>query len=287
MPELPEVEVLRCHLDSLLANKKLVSIDVLKLRVVRPERPKLLQEIIVGCTIKGVGRKGKFLWLQLQRGQSESTFPLIIHLGMTGRLFIQQSNKSLPKHTAVVFKLNSEYLVFKDPRSFGRVTVDEDCLENLGLDALSSDFTEEMLASVIQNTSQSVKARLMNQKHIAGLGNIYSCEVLHKSKISPFIKGSSLCLAKVKELRKAINMILHNQINFGLSLKLDFEGEFKNDGLFYYGTKSGRDYQLKDPFRVYGREGEPCRDCGGIIIRSCQSNRSTYYCPDCQLIDET
>ncbi|MEC9330847.1 MAG: bifunctional DNA-formamidopyrimidine glycosylase/DNA-(apurinic or apyrimidinic site) lyase [Verrucomicrobiota bacterium] len=287
MPELPEVEVLRCHLDSLLVDKKLVSVDVLKLRVVRPELQKSLQEKIVGCTIKGVGRKGKFLWLQLERRQPESTFPLIIHLGMTGRLFIRKSNKSLPKHAAVVFKLNREYLVFKDPRSFGRVTFDVDCLENLGVDALSSDLTEEILASVIQNTSQSVKARLMNQKHIAGLGNIYSCEVLHKSKISPFIKGSSLCLAKVKELRKAINVTLHNQVNFGLSLKLDFEGEFKNDGLFYYGTKSVRDNQLKEPFRVYGREGEPCRNCGSIIMRSYQANRSTYYCPECQLCDET
>ena len=287
MPELPEVEVLRYHLDSLLTNKKLVSVDVLKLRVVRPECPKLLQDKVVGCTIKGVGRKGKFLWLELERAQSRTTFPLIIHLGMTGRLFIQKSNKSLPKHAAVVFKLNREYLVFKDPRSFGRVTFAADSLESLGVDALSRDLTEEMLASVIQTTNQSVKARLMNQKHIAGLGNIYSCEVLHKSKISPFIKGSSLCLAKVKSLRKAISMTLHNQVSFGLSLDLDFEGEFKNDGLFYYGSKSGRDNQLKEPFRVYGREGESCRNCGSIITRSYQSNRSTYYCPECQLCDET
>ncbi len=89
---------------------------------------------------------------------------------------------------------------------------------------------------------------------------------------------------------RALDSILppsHNQVNFGLSLNLDFEGEFKNDGLFYYGTKSGRDNQLKEPFRVYGREGEPCQNCGAIIIRSYQANRSTYYCPECQLRDET
>ena len=127
MPELPEVEVLRLRLDSLLANKKLVDVDVLKSRVVRPELPKLLKDKIVNCTISKVRRRGKFLWLELKHFQSESTFPLIIHLGMTGRLFIQKNIKSLPKHSAVVFKLNNEYLVFKDPRSFGRVTLDTDC----------------------------------------------------------------------------------------------------------------------------------------------------------------
>ena len=282
MPELPEVEVLRLRLDSLLTNKKLVDVDVLKSRVVRPELPKLLKDKIVNCTISKVRRRGKFLWIELKHFQSESTFPLIIHLGMTGRLFIQKNIKSLPKHSAVVFKLNNEYLVFKDPRSFGRVTLDTNCIENLGVDALSRDFTEEALASVFKNTSQSVKVRLMNQKKIAGLGNIYSCEVLHKAKISPFIKGSSLCTNKLKDLLKAIHVTLHNQVNFGLSLDLDFEGEYKNDGLFYYGTKSTQKNQLQEPFSVYGREGELCRNCESVIMRATQANRSTYFCPECQ-----
>lgn len=282
MPELPEVEVLRCHLDSFLTNKKVISVDVLKLRTVRPRISKSLKENIDGCLIKGVERKGKFLWLKLKRSQSKTTFSLIIHLGMTGRLFIQKTNKILPKHAAFVIQLNRGQLVFKDPRSFGRVTLDTDCLKNLGVDAFSCDFTEEVLSSVMLNTSQCVKDRLMNQKHIAGLGNIYSCEVLHKSKVFPFIKSSLLSLSKLKELYEAINLTLRNQINFGLSLDLDFEGEFKNDGLFYYGSKSLRNNKLIEPFRVYGREGEPCRDCGSIIMRIQKANRSTYYCPKCQ-----
>ena len=91
MPELPEVEVLRCHLDSFLTNKKVISVDVLKLRTVRPRISKSLKENIDGCLIKGVERKGKFLWLKLKRSQSKTTFSLIIHLGMTGRLFIQKT----------------------------------------------------------------------------------------------------------------------------------------------------------------------------------------------------
>ena len=282
MPELPEVEVLRRHLNPILTNKKIVGVEVLKLRTIRTESQSYIQDAIVGCTIKNVGRKGKFLELELVGSESLLTLSLIIHLGMTGRLFLQNSSELFPKHVAMVFLLGEEYLVFKDPRSFGRVSINNSIIKNLGVDAYSSDFTEDVLASVFQNTKQSVKDRLMNQKFIAGLGNIYACEVLYMSRISPFVSGSSLSFQQVKTLYENINSILHEQVRFGLGLDLDFSGESKSDGLFYYGSKSGHRGQIKEQFKIYGREGIVCSICNSLIQRTSQSNRSTYYCPKCQ-----
>ncbi len=285
MPELPEVEVLRCNLEPLLVGKRISDFQVLKPRVVRPESPQQLEDGVTGCSIKGVGRKGKFLWLDLAKARSRATFPLTIHLGMTGRLFVQDSGDPLPVHTAVVLGLGRKRLVFRDPRSFGRVTLETDSLNQLGLDALSVDFTVDQLGAAFARTIQAVKVRLMDQRHIAGLGNIYACEVLHRARVSPFVAASELRLAKLKLLHQAIHATLGRQIELGLKLKLDFAGEGKSDGLFYFGSASGQAPQSRERFRVYGREGEACPTCGSKIVRAEQAKRGTFFCPQCQQLE--
>ncbi len=282
MPELPEVEVLRCHLEPLLVGKRVTGFQVLKPRVVRPETPRQLQGGVAGCSIKGVGRQGKFLWLDLAKARSRKTFPLTIHLGMTGRLFVQDSDCPLPGHTAAVFGLGRKRLVFRDPRSFGRVTLKTDSLDQLGVDALSGEFTIPKLMDAFSRTSQAVKIRLMDQQHIAGLGNIYACEVLHRARVSPFSAASELRLAKVKALHQAIRVTLQKQIELGSKLKLNFAGEGKSDGLFYFGSTPGQAHQSRERFRVYGREGEACPACGNKIERVEQAKRGTFFCPQCQ-----
>ena len=285
MPELPEVEVLRCHLEPLLVGKRVSGIQLIKSRVLRPETLRQLGNGVAGCSIKGVGRKGKFLRLDLAKARSRTTFPLTIHLGMTGRLFVQDSGDPLPVHTAVVLGLGRKRLVFRDPRSFGRVTLETDSLDQLGVDALSVEFTVDQLGAAFSRTSQAVKVRLMDQRHIAGLGNIYACEVLHRARVSPFVAASELRLAKLKLLHRAIRATLGRQIELGLKLKLDFAGEGKSDGLFYFGSVSGQAPQSRERFRVYGREGEPCSTCGTDIERVEQAKRGTFFCPQCQQLE--
>ena len=282
MPELPEVEVLRCHLEPLLVGKQVSGFQVLKPRVVRPETPQQLENGVAGCSIKGVGRKGKFLWLDLAKARSRTTFHLTIHLGMTGRLFVQDSGDPLPGHTAAVLGLGRKRLVFRDPRSFGRVTLETDSLDQLGVDALSDEFLVERLRDALASTGQAVKVRLMDQRHIAGLGNIYVCEVLHLARVSPFEAASKLPLGKVKALHQAIRNTLQKQVELGLKLNLDFAGEGKSDGLFYFGSASTQAPQSRERFRVYGREGEACPTCGSKIVRAEQSKRGTFFCPQCQ-----
>jgi len=282
MPELPEVEVLRCHLEPLLVGKRVSGIQLMKSRVLRPETLRQLENGVAGCSINGVGRKGKFLRLDLAKARSRTTFPLTIHLGMTGRLFVQDSGAPLPVHTAVVLGLGRKWLVFRDPRSFGRVTLETDSLDQLGVDALSVEFMVDQLGAAFARTSQAVKVRLMDQRHIAGLGNIYACEVLHRARVSPFVAASELRLAKLKLLHRAIRATLGRQIELGLKLKLDFAGEGKSDGLFYFGSASTQAPQSRERFRVYGREGEACPTCGSKIVRAEQSKRGTFFCPQCQ-----
>lgn len=274
--------MLRCHLEPLLVGKRVSGIQLMKSRVLRPETLRQLENGVAGCSINGVGRKGKFLRLDLAKARSRTTFPLTIHLGMTGRLFVQDSGAPLPVHTAVVLGLGRKWLVFRDPRSFGRVTLETDSLDQLGVDALSVEFTVDQLGAAFARTSQAVKVRLMDQRHIAGLGNIYACEVLHRARVSPFVAASELRLAKLKLLHRAIRATLGRQIELGLKLKLDFAGEGKSDGLFYFGSASTQAPQSRERFRVYGREGEACPTCGSKIVRAEQSKRGTFFCPQCQ-----
>ena len=282
MPELPEVEVLRRHLHPLVSGKRLCELRVLKSRVVRPESSRKLTATVKGCWVKGVERRGKFLWLNLAKPRSRSTFPLVIHLGMTGRLFVQPSAAELPRYVAAVFRLGRESLVFRDPRLFGRITLETDSIEQLGPDPIVDEFSVSDLQSAIGQSVQPVKVRLMNQRVLAGLGNIYACEVLHRAGISPFMKSSNLHQPKFKQLHAAIVSTLARQVEFGMGLDLDFVGETKGDGLFYFGSRHGQARKAKERFRVYGRTGEPCGVCGSIIKRAELAKRGTFFCVKCQ-----
>ncbi|HAH97763.1 MAG TPA: hypothetical protein DCO70_00405, partial [Verrucomicrobiales bacterium] len=193
--------------------------------MVRPESSKKLIATINGCRVSGIERRGKFLCVNLAKTRSQKTFPLVIHLGMTGRLFMEPDTAKLPIHTAAVFRLDDELLVFKDSRSFGRITLETDSIERLGPDPILDDYSVDDLRLALGQSAQSVKVRLLDQQIIAGLGNIYTCEVLHRAGISPFIKSSDLSLANLKKLHAAIISTLVSQVEFGMKLDLDFKGE--------------------------------------------------------------
>lgn len=282
MPELPEVEVLRRHLAPLLIGKTIRAIEVHKFRIVRPGPPVALQKKVAGGLIEAVQRRGKFLLFGLRR-REEKILTLVIHLGMTGRLFVQPATRPLPMHVAAVFQVGRNAMVFKDTRGFGRITLDLGTINTMGPEPLEDGFSAEKLANGLASR-QTVKARLMNQSVVAGLGNIYACEALHHAGISPNARAEKLGPVRIRRLHDAILKILGEAVDFGSDLDLDWEGSEPGDGLFYFGGKEGTFSQggLIERFRVYGREGEPCGGCGTRIRRIEQNGRGTFYCPRCQ-----
>jgi formamidopyrimidine-DNA glycosylase len=280
MPELPEVEVLVRHLAPLLKGRTIRSAEVRRARSVAPTVPAEFETRLTGARFTGLERRGKFLRFDLRRARGAS-FPLLGHLGMTGRMYLQPVRAPLPMHAAVVFGLGRERFVFEDTRYFGRMTLDAEALAGLGPEPLGAGFTVEPLAAALKRSAQAIKVKLLDQSLVAGVGNIYASEALFRAGISPRRAARRLAKAQVEALWRAIRETLAGAIEFGSTIPLDWRGDGPGDGLFYYGSAEnapGREERL----RVYDREGEPCVRCETPIRRIVQAARSTFYCPRCQ-----
>ena len=201
---------------------------------------------------------------------------------MTGRIYLVPRNGALPKHTAVVMDLGGHNLVFEDTRYFGRLTLETDALARLGPEPLGAGFTTEYLASALKRSAQAVKIKLLDQSLVAGVGNIYASEALHRAGIFPGASANRLRPAQVQRLCRAIREVLAQAIAGGSSLPLDFAGTGNRDGLFYYGASGSASLSYGERFQVYDREGQPCAKCESRIRRLVQGARSTFYCPFCQ-----
>ena len=264
MPELPEVETIARKLSPDLAGKTILEADVRWARTLAMPSAKKFREQIKGQVIQNVGRRAKFLNIKL------TAYNLLIHLRMSGDMFLKEGRIKLEKHDRLVLSLSgNQYLVFNDTRKFGRVwltnNVDE-VLGKLGPEPLDKDFTPHWLFDALQARHRQLKPLLLDQTFLAGLGNIYTDESLHIAKLHPLTLSDSITVKQAEKLHKAIQSVLQEGIRRnGASIDWVYRGgEFQNQ------------------FRVYGRDGEPCPVCGTTIKKLIVGQRGTHICPKCQ-----
>jgi len=281
MPELPEVEVLVRHLRPLLEKKVIGRVKVFRNRTVAPANPRSFQNKLRGAQFEHLSRRGKYLIFGL-RSRAGKEFPLLGHLGMTGRMYLAGNKETLPKHAAVVFELGRERFIFEDTRYFGKMTLETSAIERLGSEPLDDEFTPEVLLGSLSGSSQPIKVKLLDQSVVAGIGNIYASESLYRAGIPPRAPARRLKLAQAERLWKAIRDVLSEAIALGSTVPLKYSGKGEGDGLFYFGTAPESQGSYEERLRVYDRAGSPCSQCGGRIRRIVQASRSTFYCPKCQ-----
>lgn len=204
------------------------------------------------------------------------------HLGMTGRMYLLRRGAPLPKHTSVALHLGKENFIFEDTRFFGRFTLDAQAIARLGPEPLAENFTTENLSQALKRSRQSIKVRLLDQKLVAGVGNIYASEVLFRAGISPMTAARRLQPEEVARLRQAIRDVLSEAIACGSTVPLNYAGTGKRDGLFYFGRAPGAPDFYAERLLVYDRATLPCPICRSPIRRTVQAARATYFCPQCQ-----
>lgn len=282
MPELPEVEVLCQHLAPLVRDRTIAGVRVVRERVIRPTGKTTLSRALRGAMITDLTRRGKFLLFHLRKGDHAAV--LLGHLGMTGRMFVQPPGQPLPTHTAVTLDLDGGRFVYQDTRGFGRFTLELASLDTLGPEPLSDDFDPAAFHRSLRASRQAVKVKLLDQSLVAGVGNIYASEALHRAGISPRKAARRLTRLESDRLHTAIRTVLDEAIRQGSTIPLDFAGSGSGDGLFYYGRRADRGGMESHGERllVYDRDGEPCAACGTPIRKIVQAARSTFYCPACQ-----
>lgn len=277
MPELPEVETVRRGLQQHLAGRRVVEVEVGRERVVRRTSREALIHGLTDTTILSADRRGKYLILPLDSGDS-----VMIHLRMSGQVLLAEGGAERPPHTHVVMHLdNGSEAWFVDPRTFGEVVVyDPDLVDvhlpelaKLGVDPIAEDFPFETLRTMVRSTSRALKPLLLDQHRIAGIGNIYGDEILHASRLRPDRAANSIDAPATRRLHESISVILNASIKAG--------GSTLGDAQYVDLMGSGGSYQ--DDHRVYGRTGERCATCGrGWIKRIVSGGRSTHFCGICQ-----
>ena len=284
MPELPEVETVRRGLEPAMEGARFAKVDVHRGDLRWPLR-KDFTERLQGKTVTGLGRRAKYLLADLSSGDV-----LLMHLGMSGsfHVFREAGAKKLARyyherekhaaHDHVVFHMSSGAIVtFNDPRRFGSMKIvprgkleDEPLLSRLGPEPLGNAFNAAMLAAACTGKKTSLKAALLDQRVVAGIGNIYACEALHRALLSPKRNASTIATRTGAPHPRAIALV--DAIKAGGSSLRDHK---RPDGDLVY---------FQHHFRVYDREGERCVTprCPGIVRRIVQNGRSTFYCPICQ-----
>jgi formamidopyrimidine-DNA glycosylase len=282
MPELPEVETVRRGLLPVMEGRRIVS-AVNRRPDLRWPLPDRFAERLTGQTAIALRRRSKYILADLSSDET-----LIIHLGMSGRMLISGAvpgnfHHALPtpaKHDHVILDMEGgARITFNDARRFGAMdlcptaTLDSHrLLAGIGPEPLGNGFDGTYLAARLAGRGTPIKAALLDQTLVAGLGNIYVCEVLHRTGISPLRKAGRIGPARVASLVPAIRTVLDEAIAAGGSSLRDYR---QTDGELGY---------FQHAFRVYGREGAPCPTpgCGGTVRRVVQSGRSSFYCPQCQ-----
>ncbi|MFO6466064.1 bifunctional DNA-formamidopyrimidine glycosylase/DNA-(apurinic or apyrimidinic site) lyase [Jannaschia sp. KMU-145] len=281
MPELPEVETVRRGLTPALEGARLTRVDVNRpdLRWPFPER---MAERLQGATVTALGRRSKYLLLHLDTGET-----LIVHLGMSGRMVVDDVQQGsfhrdagwLPQHDHVVFHTDGHQVTFNDARRFGFMDLAAtDALDahvhfaRMGPEPMGNGFHEAHLIDALASKNTPIKSALLDQRVVAGLGNIYVCEALHRAGIAPTRRARRIAAPRVARLVPIIRDVLAEAIAAGGSSLRDHRQADGTLGYFQHG------------FRVYDREGAPCPtpDCDGTIRRIVQAGRSTFHCPRCQ-----
>ncbi len=275
MPELPEVETTRRSIEPTLAGRRIVEVIVGRDRVLRRQPvPELFVPRVKDNTVTAVGRLGKFLDVSLADGIS-----LVIHLGMSGRIE-HHPDSEIPhaQHTQLVLTTDvGEQLRFVDPRTFGFVAaLDEDerhlVFANIGRDAFTDLPTARELREAWGRSRSPMKALLLDQKVVAGIGNIYADEILHRAKVHPLLRGEQLTTRRIATIHAAIHDVLADGLRWGGTSLEDLA----------YLLPDGRAGQFKERLAVYGKTDEPCDVCGRAIRQITVRQRSTHFCNRCQ-----
>ena len=270
MPELPEVQSVVNYLRPIIINQTIASVIHLNdyTKVFETHSTEQLNKQLAGQKITNVWRRGKYIIIDVAYGH------LCIHLRMTGQLQKGLGKEDNPKHyTALMTLVNGCEVYFKDYRKFGRIYFFEDLkiLENkLGCEPLSLSFTYQYLKEGLQISTGIIKPKLLDQKFIAGLGNIYVDEVLWKSRIHPKKKCNQISAIKTKRLHRSIPEILEKSINYNGTTIINFSPGNKTKGRF------------SKHLKVFGKQGSSCYQCESTIKKIFVSQRGTHYCPKCQ-----
>ena len=274
MPELPEVETAVRLLRPQLVGRTIASARVYWLRTIGGQRAAEFERAVVGARVVGLRRRAKFIVADLGRG-GRSAGALLVHLRMTGRLYVEAARAPRDRFVKLELALNGgRVLRFLDVRKFGRfvhVADAEEELAELGPEPLSEEFQVEWLARALRARRRRIKPLLLDQQFLAGMGNIYTDECLHQSGIHPLARSDRIDGERVKRLHKAIRATLRAAIAR--------EGSSFDS---FYRTPEGKAGSYQDRFEVYGREGEPCGKCGEPIRRVLVGQRGTHFCGSCQ-----
>jgi formamidopyrimidine-DNA glycosylase len=276
MPELPEVETVRRGLIEHLVGRRATRVEIGRQRTVRRTSPAAVIDGLTNTTMTSVDRRGKYLVGQLDSGDA-----VMIHLRMSGQVLVAPAGSQRPAHTHVAVTMDDGFeWWFVDPRTFGEVVVFDPAnaavevpeLAKLGIDPIADRFERGDLAPLLARHRQ-LKPLLLDQHVIAGLGNIYTDESLHRAKIHPFRLSDSLSTTEVTRLHAAIQSILTEAIEAGGSTLSDAQ----------YVSLTGELGTYQNDHGAYGRTGLACLACGrGTIKRVMLGGRSTHFCPVCQ-----
>jgi formamidopyrimidine-DNA glycosylase len=261
MPELPEVETVVRTLRPALVGQRILNAEISGGRVIIGSAPQTAQAL-AGRKIVAIERHGKFIAIRLDRGY------LVVHLGMTGRLLI---DGGLSKWTHAIFTLDRGTLVYEDPRQFGRIEYGEELparVAALGPEPL--DVALEEFSGRLKRHRSPVKAVLLNQSVVRGVGNIYADEALFRAGVHPKRLASSLGPDRVERIYRAMREVLSEAI------------ESRGSSISNYVDAEGRRGSFQTAHRVYQRTGESCVNCGAAIKRILVGQRGTHYCPKCQ-----
>ncbi len=285
MPELPEVETVRLGLAPVLEGARFRNVELRRGDLRRP-LPARFATRIAGARVLALRRRGKYLVGDLSTGES-----LIMHLGMSGRFHFAGGGRSPndayyvkppdPSHDHVVFDVKgpagAARIFYNDPRRFGLMdlapTAELAACEHfrgMGPEPLDREFSAAAFNQRLEGRAAPVKAILLDQRAVAGVGNIYACEALFRASVSPKRKGKSVAGSRGERLHAALVAVLKEAIEAGGSTLTSFAASDGARGRFQHG------------FKVYDREGAPCPACGGRIRRVVQAGRSTFYCAICQ-----
>lgn len=271
MPELPEAETIARDLDPRLAGRKIAELRITHSDVIAGP-PETFAESLRGRTVAGVGRRGKNVVLHL-----DDAGRLVVNLGMTGRLVTSDAPRAGELgHVAVAFDLDDERaLLYDDTRRFGllqRYDAEAWALRDLelGLEPLSDTFTADALWALTKKTRTPARNFLLDQRRVAGVGNIYALEALFRAGIRPTRRGHRITRAEAGRLHAALREVLIRAI------------EHRGTTFSDYRDGSGETGGFQPLLEVYGREGEPCTRCGTAVKRTVLTNRSAFYCPECQ-----
>ena len=277
MPELPEVETVRSGLEKYVVGKRISAVQTFHARTVKPGSIAPLSSA-VGSKIQAVKRRGKFLWLELDRD-----FTLVAHLGMSGQLLVQPSTAPIQAHMRARMSLLSrlgrgrDEIRFIDQRTFGWLSLEEQnrgiprCVEHIAYDPFEAEFDINQVVTKIKSKKCAIKPAILNQEVLSGIGNIYADEALWRAQIHPEVICEDLSEAEIKKVITSAISVMKSAIKAGGT---SFDQQYKN--------VNGESGYFSRSLKVYGREGEKCSRCGSTIHRIAFANRSSHFCPRCQ-----